>query len=317
MSESAAKSGFQLQEFLLFRRLWPYMKKDAWVFVLALFATPLITALSLAQPYLIKNIIDDHISIGNVEQVPSLALLYLGLVLISYLLSGVYTFGMSWAGQRMLVRLRTGLYRRVLRLPQSFFDRRPAGVILTRLTSDVEAIGESIGAGVVTIAIDVLMITGCLVMMLQLDWELTALLALLSPVLITILELVRRQMRKLYIKIRESIAEVNAYLAEHIDGVEILQLYSSEQRSRDEFERLNSDYRSSCHRSNVLDSFIFALVDGAGSIFIAMVLLGGIGQLQQLGLFSEDVRSARVAIAFIEYLNRLLTRYEICPQRCR
>ena len=226
----SGKNGL-VADLLLLRRLWPHMRPDAWCFVYGVAVSPLVVACGLAQPYLVKVAIDEHISAGLAEGLAGLALLYLGMGFLSYLLSATYTVAVSYGGQRMLVRLRNYLYQRVLSLPQSFFDSRPAGVLLTRLTSDVDALGESIGAGVVTIVLDLLMIAGCLGMMVYLDPVLTVLMLLCSPVLVFVLEFLRRKLKGLFLEIRDAIAQVNAFLAEQIDGVEILQLFSAEERA--------------------------------------------------------------------------------------
>ena len=135
------------REVLQLKRLWPFIRTDQWVLWVALLVTPLISMLALTQPYLIKVAIDDHFSKGDFTGLSEVAWMYLGVALGSYVLSVGYALGLSWAGMRMLVRLREWLYERVLSLPLSFFDKRPAGVLLTRLTNDIDALGEVIGAG--------------------------------------------------------------------------------------------------------------------------------------------------------------------------
>jgi ATP-binding cassette, subfamily B, multidrug efflux pump len=295
-------------DLIFFKRIWPFVKDDLWVFLGAMLLSPVIVCLSLAQPYLIKTAIDEHIVPGKYEGLTSIAGSYLLVVFFVYLLSAVYTVGIAWGGMRMLVRLREYLYDRVLSLPQRFLDRKPAGVLLTRLTSDVDAIGESISAGVVTIGLDVLMIIGCICAMFFLDPTLTILLACCSPVLLIVIELIRRQLKKLFLLIRETIASVNAHLAEQIDGVEILQLFNAEERSEQKFDERNWKFRNACTTSNIYDSLMFAIVDGMGAVFIALMLWYGAGYAVSLGLPVDEfeAKSAGLMVAFIDYLNRLL-----------
>ena len=305
--EEVRKESF-FTELLQLKRLWPFIKTDQWVLWVALIATPVISICALAQPYLIKIAIDDHFAKGDFEGLTQVALMYLGVALCSYVLSVGYALGLSWAGMRMLVRLREWLYERVLSLPLSFFDKRPAGVLLTRLTNDIDALGEVIGAGIVTIALDILMVAGCLGAMLYLDVELTLLTLITSPILIGLIELVRRRLKTLFLTIRDSIASVNAYLSEQIDGVEILQLFGGEDRSETQFDVRNLKYRNAAMESNVYDSLMFALVDGLSSLFIAALLWYGSGQMGLwLGMEGIQVQSAGLMVAFIDYLNRLLT----------
>ena len=296
------------EELIQLKRLWPFAKDDQWILWLAVVLTPVISVLALAQPYLIKVAIDEHFSKGDFVGLTQIAWMYLGIGIGSYVLSVGYSLGLSWAGMRMLVRLREWLYERVLSLPLSFFDKRPAGVLLTRLTNDVDALGEVIAAGIVTIALDILMVVGCVAAMLYLDVEMTILMLLLSPILIGLIEVVRRRLKHLYLVIRDSVASVNGYLSEQIDGVEILQLFGGEPRAETEFDARNQKFRDASMESNIYDALMFALVDGLSAVFIALLLWYGSGLLSNaLGWDGTTVQSAGLMVAFIDYLNRLLT----------
>lgn len=296
------------QEVKLIGRIWPFMKQDSWVFIAALVATPLIALANLAQPYFIKQVIDDHFLKDDFTGLGTIAFMYLGAVIVSYILSAMYSIGISWGGTRMLVRMRLWLFRRVISLPQSFFDRRPAGMLLTRLTSDVDAIAEVIGAGIITIVLDILMIGGCLIAMLYFDPVLTVLLLLCSPVLLVLVELCRRRLKVLYLFIRDAISSVNSFLSENIDGVEIIQLFNVEERTEGKFDIRNKSFRDASIKSNLYDALMFAIVDGLSAVFIGLLLWFGSGALAELGwIEGADVRTAGLMVAFIDYLNRLLT----------
>ena len=127
----------------VFRRLWPYLRPDAAAFGLALLLTPAAAALSLVQPWLLKSVIDEHVVPGVAEGIVALGLVYLAAVIAAYLLEGAYVLLLAWVGQRSIVRLRSAIYRKILGLRQSYLDRQPAGRLLTRATSDVDALGEA------------------------------------------------------------------------------------------------------------------------------------------------------------------------------
>ncbi|MCP4896129.1 MAG: ABC transporter ATP-binding protein, partial [bacterium] len=116
----------------LIRRMWPFLKPDSWAFGLAVVLTPAAALLSLVQPYLLKRAIDDHVVAGISDGLLTLSLLYLGAVLLNYVLEGVYVMALAWGGQRTIVRMRSAIYRHILRLKQSYLDRQPAGQLLTR-----------------------------------------------------------------------------------------------------------------------------------------------------------------------------------------
>lgn len=295
----------------LLRRFWVFVRPDAWAFVFALVATPLIALGNLAQPLLLKRAIDQHIVPGQGEGLTQVALLYLAAVIGAYILQAAYTLAIAWAGQRAIVRLRSALYRHALSLSQSFFDRVPTGKILTRLTSDLESLGEAIGSNVVTIALDGTMIVGTLVAMLVLDARLTGLLLLAAPPLLLVLEALRRKLKVYYLEVREAIARVNAYLAERIDGVEVVQLYRNEAVSERQFDERNERFRVASTTSNVYEAFMFALVDGVTSILVALMLFYGGGQVAELlrGMGYEVSWGAEISagllVAFIDLIDRL------------
>ncbi len=287
-------------------RIWRFLRPDAWTLVLALVLTPVIAGLSLAQPYLLKVAIDDHIVPGQLAGLRHIALLYLGAVVGSYLSEAAYSLALAWGGQRTILRLRRALYAHTLGLAQRFFDKQPAGKLLTRLTSDVESLGESLQAGVVTILLDILLITGILATMFALEWRLSLLLLALAPPLLLALEWIRRQLRRLYLVTRESLAEVNAFMAERVDGVEVVQLFGAEASTTARFESRNRRYRDATQAANVYDAAMFALVDGGSRVFVAALLWWG------TGLAAEVVPEGWVVpatvgllIAFMDYLDRL------------
>jgi ATP-binding cassette subfamily B protein len=291
----------------MLRRLWPYLRPDAWTFALALLLTPAAAGLSLVQPWILKKVIDEHIVPGVADGLMSLAVLYLGAVVAAYLLEGGYVLALAWGGQRSIVRLRSGIYRKILGLSQSYLDRQPAGRLLTRATSDVDALGEAFSMGLINIILDLLMIAGTLTAMLLLDARLTLVLLLLAPPILFVLEIIRRRLRVLFLEVREALASVNAFLAERIDGVEVVQLFGNEEHSEELFDERNNRFRRITTRTNVYDAFMYALVDGAASIAVAMMLWYGSGLASRMGFPVAPVEplSAGLLVAFIEYLDRL------------
>jgi ATP-binding cassette subfamily B protein len=291
----------------MFRRLWPFLRPDAWAFVIALCLTPAAAGLSLVQPWLLKKAIDDHVVPGVAEGLGMVALAYLGAVIAAYVLEGGYVLALAWGGQRSIVRLRSGIYRKLLSLKQSYLDRQPAGRLMTRATSDVDALGEAFSSGIINIVLDLLMIGGTLAAMFWLDARLTLVLLLLAPPMLATLEFIRRRLRALFVEVREALASVNSFLAERVDGVEVVQLFGNESESARLFDSRNDRFRKATTRSNVYDSVMYALVDGAATICVAVMLWYGAGMASKIGLPLSPVEplSAGLLVAFIEYLDRL------------
>jgi ATP-binding cassette subfamily B protein len=295
----------------ILRDVWPFAAPSAGLFLVALVVlTPLSTGLNLVQPWLIKTGIDAYVTqehaapdvLGRigVDDLQVLALVYLASVIGGFLVNASYSVCVSVGGQKTLLRMRAHVVRHLLTRSQSFFDKRPAGALLTRATSDVEALGEAISSGVVTIVLDVLMIVGSLTAMVLLDWRMTLLLLAVAPPLAFIVNFCRKRLRVLYNQVRESLSLVNAYLAERVNGMEVTQLFNDQDRATNRFVELNTPYKTATIRSNIYDAFIYAAVDGIGSICVALMLWYAAGDL-----FEHAGLTAGLLAAFIEYLSRL------------
>ncbi len=295
-----------MRDLKLLGRLLPFLRKDAWAFAVALVLTPTAAGLSLLQPWLVKRAIDGHIVTGSMEGMGRLMVLYLGAVVGAWIVEAGYGLTLAWGGQRGIVRLRQALYEHLLRLPQSVLDRQPAGRLLTRITSDVDALGEAFSSGVVMILLDLLMIAGTVVAMALLDWRLTLFLLLLAPPFLAVLELLRRRLRTVFMAVRSALSAINSFLAERVDGVEVVQLYAHEEVAQRQFARLGRRFRDAATRSNVHDALTYALVDGASAMAVAaMVWFGSGGPGGLLGPLFHGSVSAGLLVAFIGYLDRL------------
>lgn len=279
----------------------PYLRPDAALYGIAFLLAPVSAMLVIVQPWLLKRAIDEAIIPGDAAVLTSIALTYLGAVLVAFVAEGGYTLAISYAATRSITRLRDDVFRHTLSLSQSFFDREPTGRLLTRATSDVEALGETLSAGAFTIVLDVLLVSGILVAMASMDLGLTAALVLIAPPLALIVELIRRRLRRLYQAVRTNLARLNAYAAERIAGVEVVQLYRDEQRVMEQYDQRLYRYRDATIGTNIWDSMLYAIVDGLTSITMALILWYG----SQPWL--DSVVTAGLLAAFIEYVGRLFT----------
>ncbi len=301
MSTSPAQvraGGSQRSSWSLLRRLIPFVRPDLRLYLIAVAATPVAAALSLAQPALIQRALDDHLIAGQLDGLGGVLGLYLAAVVAWLALDVGSTLALAFGGQRSILRLRAAVFAHVLQLPQRFHDRHATGGLLTRITSDVEALAETLTSRVVTIGMDILVMVGALVAMLMLDARLTLLLFLLAPPLLLVVEFCRRQLRRLYLEVRTALSVSNAYMTERIDGLEVIQLFQAEPASSREFEQRNERYRRATVTANVWDALMYATVDGASAICTAALLWYAASSL------GMDV-SIGLLVAFLQYLDRL------------
>ena len=282
----------------LLPRIVPFLKPDLWKFLIALAVTPITAGLALVQPYLVKVAIDEHIVTGELEGLNLVTWAFLASVVAWFAFELLSAILLAVGGQRTIERLRRALYAHSLRLPQSHFDKHATGSVMTRITSDVDALAESLTSRVVTIGLDVLTMLGTFVAMLWLDWRLTLVMLSVAPVIFVLIELSRRQIRKLFLRLRKALSEVNGYMAERVNGLEVLQLFGAEEETLGRFSDLSLRYRNTSVRLNVWDALMYAFIDGMASVCIALMLWYGSGA-------TGHSVSIGILIAFVQYLRQL------------
>jgi ATP-binding cassette subfamily B protein len=294
MSEDAGRGDLRL-----FREMLPYMHPERWLYLASMLLAPISAAMIVLQPWLLQQAIDVHISAADLEGLEQVALLYLGAIVVGIVAQTGHQLLLSYAAMRTITRVRKRVYDHTLGLAQSFFDRTRTGRLLTRATSDVESLGETLTAGAVTLYLDVLQVLGVLVAMFLLDARLTAMLLLTVPPLAFVIDQLRRRLRALYQIVRTSLADLNAFLSERLEGVEVVQLYRDEARAVAGFQQRLDTFTNATIRTNIFDAMVYAVVDGVTSVTMALMLWYGSGDLLGTAL------SAGTLAAFVEYVARL------------
>jgi len=283
----------------LLRFFWEYVvpyRKWIWASVLAL---PFGIATTLFLPWLIVHIIDVELVKTNTQGLLISVGAMAGAVLVGYLADGVYTYSLQRAGQMAIADLRKDLFRHCLALPRKYYDKNPVGKVLSRLTSDMEALGESIAVGVLSLFADLIKTIGLFFFLIYLSWQLTlVVLALLIPVYLITLWL-KKKLRLCYNETRESLAEATSFLAEVLSGVKTVQLYNAEIKCLNNFKDKNQRFMLAQNRSNVYDSLLYSLIEGLTSVAMAALIWYGTGQILA-GLVSIGV-----LVGFINTLNRI------------
>lgn len=287
------------------RWFWGFIAPQRGLFALTLLMMPVQAALSVAQPLVLKEALDRHIAAGVPEGLQQTALMWLGLVVGSFFAQAGYNLALATVAEGSILRVRTALFRQILSLSQHFYEKQPTGQILTRATSDVDALSESITAGSASLLLDVMMILSVLGAMFLLDWRMTLVLLLLAPPLVLVIEVTRRQMRTLFAQIRDALAALNAYLAERLAGMEVIQLYRQEERMMARFTDLDAAHRDANVRNNSYDAFLYAFIDGLTSICVAMILAFGAYELN-IGQAGVTVGLVVAAVDYVERLFRPL-----------
>jgi ATP-binding cassette subfamily B protein len=282
----------------LARRVWGYTHPYRGTVALSAGLFPLLAAVDLVQPYLVKVAIDDHILQGDWPGLTWIALLFLGTLVVQYALRFGQTYLATWTGQRVVHDLRAALFAHVQRLPAAFFDRNPVGRVMTRILGDVEAIGEVFTAGVVAIVGDVVTLVGLVAVMLLLHPRLTLVTLAVLPFLAAFALLLREPVRRAYREVRTRLAHLNADLQETISGMPVIQLFGREAARAGELGALSTRYREAQYRRVTFDATFYATTEAVGAIVIAGLLWwGGIEILDGTLTFG-------VLVAFMQYTHR-------------
>jgi ATP-binding cassette, subfamily B, multidrug efflux pump len=242
--------------------LWPYWHYAS----AALVAIFLNALLQLAQPYLIKVAIDRYIAAGDLAGVGRIAVLFLAVLLGSFLLEFVQTWLMQMIGQRIMFDLRMQLYAHLQRLDLRDYDRNPVGRLMTRVTSDVDVLNDLFSSGIVAAFGDVFMLTGIMIVLWTMDWRLALVAFSVLPLIFLVTQWFRRHVRESYRTVRTLIARINAFLQENITGMATVQLFRREAVNLGRFDDINRQHRD----ANVRSIFYYAVFYPAIEFISAM-----------------------------------------------
>jgi len=296
----------------LMKRLLRYLRPYRWQVIVALIAIILKAGADVLGPYLTKvaidkylanrteshSLLDRFLSSQPLVGIAQISAIYIGLLLISFLLEFTQTYIMQWVGQKVMFDLRAQIFRHLQRLHVSFFDRNPVGRLVTRVTSDVDALNEMFTAGVVSIFEDIFVLLGILGIMLNMSWRLALITFAVLPIIFYATTLFRKAVRESYRRIRIAIAKINSYLQEHVTGIVVLQLFNREQKSYERFEKINRTHMDAFKDAILAHAIYYPVVEVLSAIAIACVVWFGGNQV------IRNAVSLGVLVAFMQYAQR-------------
>ena len=254
---------------------------------------------TLLLPWLIIRIIDDHVIPGDMDGLMQMVVLMGGAVTVGYFADSIYTFTLQKTGQLAISAMRSDLYAHILSMPRSFFDQRPIGVVLTRLTSDMEALNDSLAIGVLSIFTDFLKTIALLILLITLSWKLTLVVLLILLPIYLVSNFLRTRLRHYYNLTREALADATGYLQECLNGVKTIQLYASEVKVQKFFEEKTKHFFKAQSHSNFYDAALFSVIEGITSIALGLMIWYGSQQIL------AGIVSIGVLVGFINTLNRI------------
>jgi ABC-type multidrug transport system fused ATPase/permease subunit len=230
------------------------------------------TATALAPPYLAKLAIDDGITKRDLTRLGWIVAAFLAAGIANWATSYAQTYFTGWTGERILADLRNKLFRHLQRLSLGFYERNRAGVIISRLTNDVEALDQLVTDGVTSLVQNSLTLFGTAVILFFLDWRLALATLTILPLLVIATALFRKHSARAYRQVRERLGLVTATLAEDIAGMRVVQAFTREAENERNFREVNLRYRAANQRTILLNGLYFPFVDFLSAVATAIVL---------------------------------------------
>ena len=259
----------------LLRRLLVYLR-PYWAPVLASFLLIVAMAgLDLVGPYLTKIAIDRYIRQGNASGLDTIALLYLGSLLLAFVVRFGQVFILQMTGQKVMMDLRREIYAHLQRLHVGFFDQNPVGRLMTRVTTDVDAVNELFTSGVVTVFGDLFTLFGIMGVMVAMNWKLALVTFSVIPLFFVVTNWFRAGSRATFREVRKWVARINAFLQENITGMPVVQLFRREERNREAFAAINRQHTD----ANLAQIFYYAVfypaIELLAALATALIILYG------------------------------------------
>lgn len=260
---------------------------------------PLSVATNLLFPWLVINVIDEHLTVGIYDGMTFMIGAMLLVLAVNYIADAVYTYCLRLTGQQAVFDIRMALFGRIMKLPRTYFDKTPTGVTLSRLTSDLEAIGESFVLGVLSLIKDTINTLAVLIFMFFINWQLTLLILIVFPPVLFLTQYVRNKLRAMYAITRSSLAKGTGFLQECLLGVKTVQLYGAEDEVESKYQSYTDDFLRAQLKTNKYDAILFAIITGITSITIGLIIWFGSGKVL------AGAVTLGVLIAFINTLEKI------------
>jgi ATP-binding cassette, subfamily B, multidrug efflux pump len=279
----------------MLRYLRPYWKLLAVSFVFLM----LQTGTQLLGPYITKIAIDRYIATKDLAGLDFMALAYMGVVVVGFVVLFIQTYTTQYIGQRAMHDLRMHIFSHLQKQDMAYFDRNAVGRLMTRTINDVETLNELFSTGVVGLLSDVSTVLGIAVIMLWLDWQLALLCLTAFPIILYVSRFYRRRAREVYRESRLILGRLNAGLQENIAGVATIQAFGQEAKMYRRFQEINFQYRDVLLRSIRYNAVFFPVIELFSALSIGLLLwYGG-------NMIMANAIQAGVLVAFIQYLQRM------------
>jgi ATP-binding cassette, subfamily B, multidrug efflux pump len=274
--------------------LWPHWRSVA----AGLVVIVLTSLLQLVQPWLTKVAIDRYIAHGDLAGVGRVALLFLAVLAGVFALEFAQTWISQSIGQRIMFEMRMAIYGHLQKVDVAFYDRHAVGRLMTRVTSDVDALNDLFSAGVVAVFGDAFMLAGIIGVVLWMDWRLALVTFSVLPLIVLVSQWFRRHVRESYRRVRGWVARINAFLQENLTGMATVQLFRREELNFERFEAINRGHRDANVEAIFYYAVFYPAIEAVASLAGALIIVAGGGWV------GEGTLTIGALVAFLQYAQR-------------
>ncbi len=273
--EKESKVSGSVFDIKIIKRLLVYAKPYQSSFYVLILLTVLSAVLSIAKPLVIKNAIDNYIAKGDLPGLTSIVILLFFLLIIHGLINYFNTYLSGWLGQTVIKDIRMQLYKHLMTFRLKFFDHTPIGRLVTRNVSDIESLSNIFSEGLAGIVSDLLLIIAILFVMFYENWVLTLYSLGALPLLLLSTYVFKEKVKASFNEVRTAVANLNAFVQEHITGMSVVQIFNSEKREYEKFEKINKEHRNANLKSVLYYSVYFPVAEFISSLSIALLIWYG------------------------------------------
>src|SRR3984893_1305977 len=306
----------------LMRRLLTYLRPYKWHVAVALAAIILKSVLDVLGPFLTKIAIDkylakspnshswigDRLSDAPLTGIAQIGGLYVGILIFTFALEFIQTYLMQWTGQKVMFDLRRQIFRHLQFMHVGFFDKHPVGRLVTRVTTDVDALNEMFTAGVVSIFEDVFVLAGIIAIMMRMNWKLALITFAVLPLIVYATLIFRDKVRDSYRRIHTAIDRINSFLQEAVSGMLVLQLFNREKRAFNKFSDINASHMEAFKDAIMAYSVYYPVVEILSAIAIASIIwFGGNQILRNVSVASLAIEFSRKNFVTLHVVQNVMT----------
>ena len=280
MSSAASKSFF---DFTLLRRVFQYAAPYKKKFYLSVVLAILLALFTPVRPLLIQVTVNKYIANALADMVVKITIIQIGLIVIETAMRFLFSFTTALLGQSVIKDIRVNAFKKILNLNLSQFDKTPIGTLTTRTVNDIESINDIFSDGLVPIIADLLSIVCVLGFMFWSDWQLTLIALIPFPLIIIATYYFKESIKGSFIKVRNAVANLNAFVQEHLTGMFIVQAFASEEREFNKFNKINKEHRNANIKAIFAYSVFFPVVEIILAFSIGLIVWYGAGQRAEAG----------------------------------